>query len=81
MFSYPPLCKPVISTLDRLSNKMLPSAYTETESAYLQAYSAAGVDGIITEAERRILIATAGALNITTEKVSELERMFDSEEE
>jgi len=73
--------KPVISTLDRLSNKMLPSAYTETESAYLQAYSAAGVDGIITEAERRILIATAGALNITTEKVSELERMFDSEEE
>jgi hypothetical protein len=73
--------KPVISTLDRLSSKMIPSAYTEAESAYLQAYSAAGADGIITEAERRILTATAGALNITAEKTSELERAFDSEEE
>ena len=66
--------KPIITSLDRLSNKIIPSAVTEAEKAYLQAYSASGSDGEITEAERRILVATADALNITSARVLELEK-------
>ena len=73
--------KPIISSLDRLTNKIIPSALDDTESAYLQAYSASGADGIITEAERRILLATADALNITHHRASELEEKFDSKKE
>ena len=72
--------KPIVSTLDRFSNKILPSTFSDSEIAYLQAYSAAGADGIITKAERRILIATADALNVPQDRVSELEHTFDSEE-
>ncbi len=73
--------KPIVSTIDRFSNKILPSAYSDSEIAYIQAYSAAGADGVITEAERRVLAATASALNISAEKATELEQAFDSEEE
>ena len=50
----------------------------------MQAYAASGADGIITAAERRILVATADALNISSERASEIEQMFGlkvSEEE
>ena len=73
--------KPIIASLDRFSNKLLPSALNDTEAAYMQAYSASGADGKITEAERRILLATAQALNITSDRVSELEHSFNSREE
>ena len=71
--------KPIISSLDRFSNKILPSSLNDAESAYLQAYSVSGADGVITEAERRILFATADALNITRERASELENSLDIE--
>jgi hypothetical protein len=71
--------KPIISSLDRFSNKILPSSLNDAESAYLQAYSVSGADGVITEAERRILFATADALNITHERASELENSLDLE--
>lgn len=76
--------KPVLSTLERLGENILPSTFTESESAYMQAYAASGADGIITAAERRILVATADALNISSERASEIEQMFGlkvSEEE
>jgi hypothetical protein len=76
--------KPVLSTLERLGENILPSTLTESESAYMQAYAASGADGIITAAERRILVATADALNISSERASEIEQMFGlkvSEEE
>ena len=73
--------KPIVSTIDRFSNKILPSTFSDSEIAYIQAYSAAGADGVITEAERRVLAATASALNISAEKATELEQAFDSEEE
>ncbi|CAI8229334.1 MAG: Uncharacterised protein [Methanobacteriota archaeon] len=69
--------KPIISSLDRFSNKIIPTALDDVENAYLQAYSASGADGVITEAERRILLATADALNITHERAAELEDGFD----
>ena len=46
----------------------------------MKAYSASGEDGKITEAERRILLATAEALNITSDRVSELEQIIDLKE-
>ena len=70
--------KPIISSLDRLSNQIIPSALDDSENAYLQAYSASGADGVITEAERRILLATADALKITHERAAELEDGIDS---
>jgi hypothetical protein len=73
--------KPILTSLDRFSNRILPSSFNDAESAYLQAYSASGADGKITEAERRILLATADALNITSDRVLELEQIFDLEEE
>tara|TARA_B100001778_G_scaffold268752_1_gene230218 strand:+ start:160 stop:867 length:708 start_codon:yes stop_codon:yes gene_type:complete len=72
--------KPIISTLDRFSTKIMPSAYTEAESSYLEAYSAAKEDGEITTTERNILLATANALKISSERTKELENIFDSEE-
>ena len=72
--------KPIISTLDRFSTKIMPSAYTEAESSYLEAYSAAKQDGVITTTERNILQATANALKISFERTKELENIFDSEE-
>jgi hypothetical protein len=72
--------KPVISALDRFSNKIMPSAYTEAESTYLEAYSAAKDSGEITTSERKILHATANALKISPERANELEISFDSEE-
>ena len=72
--------KPIISTLDRFSTKIMPSAYTEAESSYLEAYSAAKQDGEITTTERNILQATANALKISSERTKELESIFDSEE-
>ncbi len=58
----------------------MPSAYTEAESSYLEAYSAAKQDGVITTTERNILQATANALKITSERTKELENIFDSDE-
>ncbi len=73
--------KPIISSLDRFSNQIIPTALDDVETAYLEAYSASGADGVITEAERRILIATANALNITPERALELEKGFEINEE
>ncbi|MBA45616.1 MAG: hypothetical protein CMB31_03405 [Euryarchaeota archaeon] len=72
--------KPIISTLDRFSTNIMPSAYTEAESSYLEAYSAAKQDGKITSTERNILQATANALKISSERIGEIENIFDSEE-
>ena len=72
--------KPIISSLDHFSNRIIPSAFNDAETAYLKAYSASGEDGKITEAERRILLATAEALNITSDRVSELEQIIDLKE-
>ncbi len=58
----------------------MPSAYTEAESTYLEAYSAAKDSGEITTSERKILHATANALKISPERANELEISFDSEE-
>ena len=68
--------KPVLSTLERFGEKIIPSALSESETTYLQAYSASGADGVITAAERRILQATAQALNISAERVAEIELVF-----
>ena len=68
--------KPVLSTLERFGETIMPSAISETETTYLQAYSVSGSDGEITVAERRILQATAEALNISAERVAEIELAF-----
>jgi len=68
--------KPILSTLERFGERIIPSTLSESETAYLHAYSASGADGVITAAERRILQATAEALNITAERISEIEQAF-----
>ena len=73
--------KPVMNSLDRITDKIIPSALNESESAYLEAYSASGADGVITDAERRILVATAKALNITPERSLELEENYGIKQE
>ena len=70
--------KPVFATLERFGEKIIPSTeyeseLSESETTYLQAFSASGADGEISSAERRILQATAKALNITGERVLEIE--------
>jgi len=70
--------KPVLSTLERFGESIIPSALSESEAAYLQAYSAAGSDGVISAAERRILQATGVALNITAERALVIEQNFGS---
>ena len=47
--------KPVISLIDGLSGKILPSEFSEFENKYLEAYIKTVKDGIISDDERRLL--------------------------
>ena len=68
--------KPVLSTIERFGESIIPSSLSESETTYLQAYLASGEDGEITAAERRILNATIKALNITAERALEIEQSY-----
>ena len=71
--------KPVMRIADRFSGRILVSSYSETEMTYLESYAAAMEDDIVTEQERVMLNTLAKSLQISKEKVAEIEQGYDED--
>jgi hypothetical protein len=71
--------KPVMQIADRLSGRLLVSSYSETEIMYLDSYAAAMEDNIVTDQERTMLKTLAKSLQISEEKVAEIEQGYDED--
>ena len=69
---------PVLSVIDSMSGRLIPSSYSAEETAYLSAYDTAMEDRIITTEERRLLKTLAKTYDLTDERVQELEDEYDS---
>ena len=70
--------KPVISLIDGLSGRILPSEFSEFENKYLEAYIKTVKDGIITVDERRLLIMLAHSYSLQDERVKYIEMSYNS---
>ena len=71
--------KPVMQVADRFSGRILVSSYSETEITYLESYTAAMEDDIVTEQERVMLNTLAKSLQLSEEKVAEIEQGYSEE--
>ena len=69
---------PVLSVIDGMSGRLIPSSYSIEENAYLSAYDTAMEDRIITAEERRLLKTLAKTYDLTDERVEQLEHEYDS---
>ena len=69
---------PVLSVIDSMSGRLIPSSYSIEENAYLSAYDTAMEDRIITAEERRLLKTLAKTYDLTDERVEQLEHEYDS---
>ena len=69
--------KPVISLIDGLSGRILPSEFSDVENKYLEAYIKTLKDGIITDDERRLLLMLANSYQIEDERVEYIERSYN----
>jgi hypothetical protein len=69
---------PVLSVIDGMSGRLIPSSYSAEETAYLSAYDTAMEDRIITTEERRLLKTLAKTYDLTDERVEQLEQEYDS---
>ena len=64
---------------DRFSGRILVSSHSETEKTYLESYAAAMEDDIVTEQERVMLNTLAKSLQLSEEKVAEIEQGYSEE--
>ena len=71
--------KPVMQIADRFSGRILVSSYSDTEITYLESYTAAMEDGIVTEQERVMLNTLAKSLQLSEEKVADIEQGYSEE--
>ena len=71
--------KPVMQIADRFSGRILVSSYSETEITYLESYTAAMEDDIVTEQERVMLNTLAKSLQLSEEKVADIEQGYSEE--
>jgi hypothetical protein len=69
---------PVLSVIDGMSGRLIPSSYSVEENAYLSAYDTAMEDRIITMEERRLLKTLAKTYDLSDERVEQLEHEYDS---
>ena len=70
--------KPVLAFIDGFSSRLIPSGYSEQETAYLNAYIAAMEDHIVTAEERRLLEMLATSYSLDAERVEEIESAYDA---
>ena len=70
--------KPIIRIIDGVSTNILPSAYTGSEIAYLEAYATAMEDQIVTDQERSMLVTLASSLKIGNDRALEIEMTFNT---
>ena len=70
--------KPVISLIDEVSRRILPSEFSNEENKYLVAYIKTVKDGVISDDERRLLVMLANSYNLQDERVKYIEISYDS---
>lgn len=70
--------KPVISLIDGISGRILPSEFSDVENKYLDAYIKTLKDGVISDDERRLLLMLANSYNLQDERVKYIERSYIS---
>ena len=70
------LRKPIFAAFSKISVSVMPEAHTGTEEAYLEAFSIAMDDGIVTKDERRMLNLQAKTLGLNEERINHLESYF-----
>ena len=59
----------------------MPESHTKTEQIYLEAFSIAMEDGIVTEEERKMLQIQARSLGLNASRISHLESSYHSNNE
>jgi hypothetical protein len=75
------LRKPIFATFSKISFSIMPEAHTKTEQIYLEAFSIAMEDGIVTEEERKMLQVQARSLGLNASRISHLESTYHSNNE
>ena len=70
------LRKPIFAAFSRISISVMPEAHTGIEEAYLEAFSIAMDDGIVTTDERKMLNLQAKTLGLDEKRVQHLESHF-----
>ena len=70
------LRKPIFETFSKISMTIMPEAHTQNELAYLEAFSIAMDDLIVTDDERKMLKIQARTLGLDDERVDHLEAYF-----
>jgi len=70
--------KPVISLIDGVSGRILPSEFSDVENKYLDAYIKTLKDGVISDDERRLLLMLANSYNLQDERVKYIEMSYIS---
>ena len=73
------LRKPIFSMIHRLSNHIMPDAFTTKEKMYIDAYGLAMEDGSITDRERQLLNMQAKTLELDPYRVKYLEKWHDGD--
>ena len=68
----------MIGLIDGFSNRLIPSEYSPEETEYLEQYAKSMKDGSITENERSLLVTLASAYGINSERVTQIETSFSS---
>ncbi|MBN29979.1 MAG: hypothetical protein CMB34_04885 [Euryarchaeota archaeon] len=67
------LRKPIIASLSKFSNIIMPESFTSQEITYIELYKAAISDGVVTEKERSMLRIQATSYGFTEARVDFLE--------
>ena len=75
------LRKPIFATFSKISFSIMPESHTKTEQIYLEAFSIAMEDGIVTEEERKMLQIQARSLGLNASRISHLESSYHSNDE
>ncbi len=69
--------KPVISVIDGLSGRILPSEFSDVENKYLEAYIKTMKDGVISNDERRLLMLLADSYDLDEDRIEYIENSYD----
>ena len=68
---------PILGILDSVSGRFIPSTHTPEEAAYLDAYTTAMEDQIITPEERKLLDTVAATYGLNAKIIKQLESEYE----
>ena len=69
---------PILGILDSVSGRFIPSTHTPEEAAYLDAYTTAMEDQIITPEERKLLDTVAATYGLNAKIIKQLESEYEA---